>query len=1177
MKIRTYIYGLLTAVLGCGMSGCALRDDDLMAEAMRIQLGAEVTSSVLSRVSPNVMDYDVNQLLPITLVRWDEGLGDNVSGKTELSATMGIPATDGTWLREIAFDAPQFYKDKEKGVGFAGWYPASDDEGWVKVKTGDKEEVIDSNHTMTYNLDGTTDVMVSDFARGNFQSGMPALKFHHALSMYKIYVYAVDEECRKTWGELTQVTLSNLHQQLKVQLPATFTGDWEPKYSFSTPQPESGPPTSYKLFNDGAQQALPVGMSNAEEVGTLLHGKPAGGGSIPEGVLYIEAKTTEQTAGVKVAVVRDFKPGYTYNIYLKFSEKGIINADVSATDWEYDPDNEYVVTQDYGLLTDLSRYGTANCYIVSSANRGYCFDATVKGNGVNTLTKKDGTVIQLPDRDVHLDIDEVKILRSDAMMELNTDGKMQPITDYATRVNTPIVELLSNKLTDGKIVFRVPGNKDNSSDYRLICRGNVKIGAYKNGKIVWSWHIWVTDKPQNQGYSNGYVALDRNLGAVTDDYKTFQRVHSAWSGLYYQWGRKDPIFRPTVDENDDWKDVWPRNVIDRAVSVAEAHEKPTAYFWSSTSNDWTTDTENSDYFWGYISVRDDVKKTLYDPCPPGYRVPGNAIWENQTDAMTVSPVSNGTTFAGYEFTIRDMIDIYYPAAACLAEGQLFTCDHNGTHDNTEKYTYLYSATPYDPSLYGQTDPKYKGLAYHFRYNEKSGASSPVLVADPDQYHVKRSAAYPVRCVFENSAPTVTDLSEVQTANSYVVSKSGFYKFRATTRGNGVTGLYVVSNGTLAYRSFDATMGAGISGIDKIDLLWWQGDLSADSNYKTFANGNPSSDKVAAKCPVVILDNGKLEDGFATFYVTVDETTYGNVGLAAYDANGEILWSWHIWIQPEVKVVRLGDYTVMDRNLGATYAPANENYESDNFYANLGLYYQWGRKDPFFPPKGKDNTDNSTDVWFKKENGVWKKQTQNSVSTKNLIPQSVKHPLEFYKSGNSLWQTSFLTLDAEPNDLWGYVGSAGTPGESFAKTMYDPCPPGYRVMQHDVFQSANICSSDNQNNYIISGSNYNSNGIYFKDNMTAMGTISAGGVWFPNSRAINSAGNFVNDNNYRLSTATPYYNPGGYDNWWQYTPPYVNSREMRWSIQYSYYYYYQVQQNHLNNWMADGRVVRCQME
>lgn len=1157
MKIRVYIYGLLTAVLGCGMSGCALRDDDLMAEAMRIQLGAEVTSSVLSRVSPDVMDYDVNQSLPITLVRWDVNWGDDVYGKTELSATMGTPATDGTWLREIKFDIPQFYNDKVRDVGFAGWYPASTHGGWVK--TAD-DKVIDSNHTMTYNLDGTTDVMVSDFARGNFQSGMSPLKFHHALSMYKIYVYAVDDGCKETWGELTQVTLSNLHQQLKVQLPATFTGNWEPQYSFSTPQPESGDPAyqSYKILNDGAQQELPVGMSNAKEVGTLLHGKPAEGGSISEGVLYIEAVTTKQTAGVKVAVVRDFKPGYTYNIYLKFSEKGIINAEVSATDWVYDSENDYEVTQDFGLLTDLSRYGTANCYIVSSANRGYCFDATVKGNGVNTLTKRDGTVIQLPDRDVHLDIDTVAILRSDAMMELDADGKMQPITIYAKRVNTPIVELLSNKLTDGKIVFRVPGNTANSSDYRLIYRGNVKIGAYKNGKIVWSWHIWITDKPQNQGYSNGYVALDRNLGAVTNDYKTFQPVHSAWSGLYYQWGRKDPIFRPTVDEQPGWAAIWPPKKEKRVVSVAEAHENPTTYFWDSASNDWTTDTENSDYFWGYISVRDDVKKTLYDPCPPGYRVPGNALWENQTDAMTVRPVSNGTTtFAGYEFTIRDMIDIYYPAAACLAEGGLQYSDKKNV-SQMENFTYLYSATPYDPSLYGQTDSNYKGLAYHFRYNDQQ--PSPVLVGnDPDQYHVKRSAAYPVRCVFENSAPTVTDLSEVQTANSYVVSKSGFYKFRATTRGNGVTGLYVVSNGTLAYRSFDATMGAGISGIDKIDLLWWQGDLSADSNYKTFANGNPSSDEVAAKCPVTILDNGKLDDGFATFYVTVDKTTYGNVGLAAYDANGEILWSWHIWIQPEVKVVRLGEYTVMDRNLGATYAPADKNYDSNNFYANIGLYYQWGRKDPFFPPKGKNNTDNSTDVWFKKENGVWTKQTSNKVTAKSTIKESAQHPLEFYESGNSLWQTSFLTLDAEPNDLWGYVGSAGTPGESFAKTMYDPCPPGYRVMQHDVFESANICNANDDTNFIFYSGIYNENGIYFNDGLsTSKGAISAGGVWFPNARAINNSGVFVNGN-YRLSTATPYYKD----------TQTLNVREMRWTNS-------SIQQDN-SSWMAAARVVRCQME
>lgn len=1174
-----YIYALLMAVTGYGLSGCVRQDEDLMAEAMRIQLGAEVTSSVLSRVSPNVMDYDVNQELDITLIRWDEGLGDNVSGKTELNAKMSMPATDGSWLRDIDFDVSQFYNDKQGDVGFAGWYPASDAEGARWVKNGRK--VIASDNTMTYNLDGTTDVMLSDFSRGNFQSGMPALTFHHALSMYKIYAYAVDEDCKKSWGEVKQVTLSNLPQQLKVKLPDTFTGgDWEPEYTYETPTSEGGGnPTyqSYKLLDDNKQKELPVGMANAIEVGTLLHGKPAGGGKVKDGVLYIEAQTANQKENVRVAVVRDFQPGHTYHIYLKFSEKGIINAEVSATDWVYDSEKDYEVTQDFGLLTDLSRYGTANCYIVSSANRGYCFDATVKGNGVNTLTKKDGTVIQLPDREISLtDIDRVDILRSDAMMEL-VDGKMQLITNYEKRVKTDIIELLSNKLTDGKVVFNVPGNPDNSEDYRLIYRGNVKIAAYdKAGKIVWSWHIWVTDKPQNQGYSNGYVALDRNLGAVTNDHNTFQANHSAWAGLYYQWGRKDPIFRPTVQQGD-WSTVWPQNVKQQRVTVAEAHADPTAYFYDSNSNHWTTDEQNSDYFWGYISMRDDVKKTLYDPCPPGYRVPGNAIWENRADGMESEKLTNSSNeFAGYDFTIADMIHIYYPKAVCIAEGELKQADvKNG---NGGDYTYLYSATPYDPSLYGQTDAKYKGLAYHFRYGGTD--DTPVLVADPDRYHVKRSAAYPVRCVFENSAPTVSDLSEVQTANSYVVSKSGFYKFRATTRGNGVTGLHVVQGNSSVYRTFDAGMGAGISGIDKVDVLWWQGNLSQGSDYLNFAAGNPSSEKVEAECPVVMLDNGKLEDGFATFYVTVDETTYGNVGLAAYDANGEILWSWHIWIQPEVKVVRLGDYTVMDRNLGATYAPADENYDSDNFYANLGLYYQWGRKDPFFPPSSKSNTNTSTQPWFRKDyDGTWEKRNVNTVTTtKGTIPQSVQQPLSYYRSDNTYWQTSYTTNTGQANDLWGYVGSAGTIGDSFAKTMYDPCPPGYRVMQHNVFESANICQSNAETAYVIGGNNYNydENGIYFTDGMTARGTISAGGVWFPNARFITSTGDFSSADNYRLSTATPY---SSGDN-------ILNTREMRWkktkTWSWSNYDGYKVWQNHGEssgdaNWMVDGRVVRCQME
>lgn len=1168
MEKKVFTYLCLIAAYLCCTTGC-VPEDEFIHDGMRVNLGAKITSSALSRAEADLeVDYDYDEKLNVSMIRWDENSGDNVYGKEELPATMGTPSTDGNWLREIKFNTTQFYKSKDGDLGFAGWYPRSDNANWEKTDG----KVISSSSTMTYNIDGKTDVMVSDFSRGNFQTGLPHLTFSHALCMYKIYAYAVDDNCVKEWDKLTQVTLSNLHSKLKVQLPSTFTAEtWKPEFSFFTPDGESK--KEEKLLPDGSQVDLEIGTSKAVYVGQLIHGAPADGGSLDENVLYITATTTKNSEGVKVAVVRDFTPGRTYNIYLKFSLKGIINAEVSATDWEYNKDSNYEITQDYGLLTDLSRYGTANCYIVSSANRGYCFDATVKGNGVNTLTKRDGTTVVLPDRDTRLDIDTVAILRSDAMMKMGENGKMGYIDDATERVSTPIIKLLSNKLTDGKIVFEVPGNKNNKEDYSLIYRGNVKIGGYKNGEIVWSWHIWVTDKPQNQGYSNGYVALDRNLGAVTTDYSNFKAARSHWSGLYYQWGRKDPIFRPTVDDNPEWNQVWKREVVEHPVSVAEAHSSPIAYYYdkNGNSNNWTTDTENNDYFWGYISMRDDVKKTLYDPCPPGYRVPGNALWENYISDMTVTEALTSSTprsFAGYKFNIYGMMDIYYPGAVCLADGKLQNSDDREASE-IENFTYMYSATPYDPDIYGQGDTKYQGLAYHFRYNkDKIGTDySSVMVADPTKYHVKRSAAYPVRCVFESSAPTVTNLSDVQTANSYIVSKSGFYRFRATTRGNGVTGLNIVSGTSSFYRAFDAGMGAGISGIDKVDVLWWQGDLSNGSDYRTFANGNPSSEQIESECPVVMLDNGKLDDGFASFYVTVNEKTYGNVGLAAYDANGKILWSWHIWIQPEVKVKRLGDYTVMDRNLGATYAPENDySFKAENLYANLGFYYQWGRKDPFFPPNSSFSGTN-TDYWFKKDrNGTWERMSNNTVTSKGSIPQSVENPLTFYSSGNTYWQTTYNSSTGEANDFWGYVGSAGTKGDSFAKTMYDPCPPGYRVMQHDVFESAKICNSNDQGTFTISGRTYNSNGVYFIDGMSAKGTISAGGLWFPNSRAINSAGSFTNDGNHRVSTATPF--SSGND---------LNTREIRWWSEGNRNKYYRIQQNQDNNWMVDGRVVRCQME
>ena len=100
----------------------------------------------------------------------------------------------------------------------------------------------------------------------------------------------------------------------------------------------------------------------------------------------------------------------------------------------------------------------------------------------------------------------------------------------------------------------------------------------------------------------------------------------------------------------------------------------------------------------------------------------------------------------------------------------------------------------------------------------------------------------------------------------------------------------------------------------------------------------------------------FEDGKASFYIGADsddatKIKQGNAVIGAYDADGELIWSWHIWAtdyDPDAEggTVDFNGYTLMNRNLGAL---ANDNSTTDKILASYGLYYQWGRKDPFIGP------------------------------------------------------------------------------------------------------------------------------------------------------------------------------------------------------------------------------------
>jgi hypothetical protein len=276
----------------------------------------------------------------------------------------------------------------------------------------------------------------------------------------------------------------------------------------------------------------------------------------------------------------------------------------------------------------------------------------------------------------------------------------------------------------------------------------------------------------------------------------------------------------------------------------------------------------------------------------------------------------------------------------------------------------------------------------------------------------RVHAFPVRCVYEDSKRPVVDLSREQTSNCYVVESAGYYKFDATAPGNSVGALNVqVNNGSIKYIPFDGGVGKKLTSVTKVDVLWWQGDLTTGSSYQTFAEQDHSPDEMENACPVTVLDEGALDkNGDAHFFIAMDKFQSANVILAGYDSYGIIQWTWHIWMVPEgLDVVRLGDYNVLDRNLGATFAPDAMNKVTDgNALATHGFYYQWGRKDPFVGMETYNQTNSSSSVWFHKSyEGKWtKKNALDKFGSSKSIKETIMAPTSFANPGTTQWQTDY---------------------------------------------------------------------------------------------------------------------------------------------------------------------------
>lgn len=1105
--------------------------------------------------------------LSFSFLRWDQGESTNPANNTHkssvLTAKLGDPVPTDEWRRYVEFDPIQYFdNDENKECGFAGCYPPVTNSNWVTSGT----DFVSADRKMIYNIDGKTDVIFSDFKKGSFNTGIEPLTFRHALCLFKVYAYAVDQDSKDEWGKLDAVTFINLPEQLFVTLPEDMTSpDAEVQFSYSPKKANSSDYVKQHIIldetiteyrdgypvgdHDGEGLSIPAGYSadNLQYIGAIL-------GGAPEEVLGINVSMDdpEIIAESAVSIARDFQPGYTYNIILRFSTHGIVNASVIVEDW---PDTPIVIPEDetntstQKFFTNLSRYGTANSYIVSSANMGYAIDCTKKGNGVNSITSWNGQTYNLQDTDPNINPDyiaSIKVIWSDVVVM--KDGSDWSAADGEEH-DQALINLVSDKPVEGKILFEVNGN-DDPEDYSLIYRGNALIGAYDaTDNLMWSWHIWVTDKPLNLNYGNGYISQDRNLGAVSSESSFYAKNSVAVSGMCYQWGRKDPL-NPDICIDPAHNHKYMVTVPHSQQSMLQSHRHPTTFY--DSGGEWCSD--GNDYQWGYISDQDEMYKTMYDPCPPGYRVNGNPLWEVQSNETLHAPVDAGNN-SGWYFGIGDRLTIYY------ANTTYFDKDGVIQLASASNTVYQYSANP----------------GYRFMY--------PPTSAGQPLNQVERSSAYPVRCVLETSKKAITDLSREQSANCYLVEKSGYYKFNARVAGNGVGSLSVQDQDS-GFKTVAIHGDVSLSSVAKVDVLWWQGDLASGSSYMNFASGNPSSPDIENACPVKMLDYDYVnesrnidEDGYAYFLVEKDKLQNANIILAGYDINGNIRWTWHLWMLPEgLDVVRFGQYTVMDRNVGATFSPKTANeVNADNVFTTYGFYYQWGRKDPFVPPA--DHAYNSSSKvsspWLYKNHstGEWRVRRDLELGTSAVtIGTAVENPTVFYPNKTGSYQTTYKQNVS--SHIWGYTGLEDTESYSSAKTMWDPCPPGYKQIDHTTLGSVHLWNANSASSSSITSATATDYGLYITDNTSVDGKIDTdpSGFWLPFSRGIHEDGAYLvvsDSNGYegQLNTLCPY---NGLI-WSGWLPE--NAKDRSRSLLYS-----KKTMTHDNeHYQSRGKTVRCQKE
>ena len=335
---------------------------------------------------------------------------------------------------------------------------------------------------------------------------------------------------------------------------------------------------------------------------------------------------------------------------------------------------------------------TANCYVVT--HPGYYKFPLVYGNAIkngatNDIAYGSSTFVNHLNRQI-----------TEPYIYENSDctvGTAELVWQDAQNLISNNIALCDN---DTYISFEI--TKEN------IQQGNAVIAVKdENGKIMWSWHIWVTNKnvyetqavtASYQGTTQTFMFMPFPLG--------WNDSTTAPTCTFYQWGRKDPFppsdgssFISTTDKtlykydtsgNSTTENCWSQS--SSQATIATSILNPSTFYkgsanWCSPSSKELWNVGEDDYNVYFETIT----KSVYDPSPAGFRLPETAAFTGfTTNGENNGPIKgtwNDTT-KGYTFT--NGVETYWQACGYRAY-------NSGSLIDVGFYGYYWSAGPSNAS------------------------------------------------------------------------------------------------------------------------------------------------------------------------------------------------------------------------------------------------------------------------------------------------------------------------------------------------------------------------------------------------------------------------------------------------------------------------------------------------